>query len=163
MECYVDKWQHLKHLGLFIVLTLGAYAMSRMDDDLLRYFGYAGMVMFPLVSLVVLWQLRRSGPVVVISDEGIEDKRQIAGLIRWDEVTKISIVRAGKLGIRFLGIDVAEPELHRLSRPPLRLLSKRLADGIELPSIVIVLDSLKPGFDEVWDYLLTHQVEKVKE
>jgi hypothetical protein len=161
MKCHLDKRDNFMTLLLFVALTGGAFYIPWKDLGWLMWFGYIGRVMFPFCALYTLRKLLWFGPIVTISEEGILDHRQKkAGLIRWEDIQQVVLMRIGP-DAWALGLTVVDPTQYRASRPPLRYVSKRLADATLMPHIIIDFDHATPSLDEVWNHLLIHHAGKI--
>jgi len=77
-------------IGALAVIWLGAYYIFRPDTGLRN----AAVQMFIggyFLFAIMLAHIWRSGPIVLISHQGIEDRRLKIGLIRWDEIGMITV------------------------------------------------------------------------
>lgn len=102
----------------FMALVL--FLPTRSNSTLFVTFGWLGVTVFVLATLVLLARALRLGPTVLIDDTGITDRTTLApiGLVRWDEITVIRKREIGRgLGAeRMLEVILAEPDRFR-TRP----------------------------------------------
>jgi hypothetical protein len=151
MECYTSKLKLLGLLGLTSVLVSVFYFLTTMPDLISRVVGWIGVSFFGLGFIALPIQFFRAGPQVVINDEGIEDRRDRLGIIRWGDIRSLSIGLVSSA--KFLCVEVADPEryLSRLPRWGRSLTAATKALG--LPALTIGFSGLSPGLKEAWAYL----------
>jgi hypothetical protein len=93
--------------GAAIFIALGVFLLTtgKVED---RIAGIAGIVIFGLCLLVVIWQLTRQVPAIIIHYSGIlyNPSRATSGFLRWDEIAGIFISRLRTQ--RFLSIAVKD-------------------------------------------------------
>lgn len=150
MECYTSRTKLLGLLGLTCVMV-GMSCFLTTLPGLARVVGWIGVGFFGLGFIACPVMFFRTGPQVIINDEGIQDHRLKVGVIRWDDVRSLFIRRVQST--RFLCIDVVDPQkylsrLPRWTRPMIPL-----AESMGLPALTISFSGLHPGIKEVSAYL----------
>jgi hypothetical protein len=107
------------------------------------FFGL-GFIAFPVTCF-------RSGPQVVINDEGIEDRRLKIGIIPWEDIQSLSI---GSLNsVEFLCVKVFEPEKYLVRWPRWKRSLAGMNAAFGFPALTISFSGLSPGIREVWAHL----------
>jgi hypothetical protein len=151
MECHTSKLKLLGLLGLTCVLVGVSWFCTTLPDLVARVAGWIGVGFFGLgfIAIPVMWF--RTGPQIVINDEGIEDRRLKIGMIPWEDIRSLSLGSVNST--TFLCIEVIDPEkyLSRLPRWKRSLAKANTALGF--PALTIGFSGLSPGVKEVWQYL----------
>ncbi|HKY32491.1 MAG TPA: STM3941 family protein [Candidatus Polarisedimenticolia bacterium] len=151
MECYPSKLKLLGLLALTCAMVGVCYFCTTLAGLLPQVVGWIGVGFFGLGFIVIPVLFFRSGPQVLITHEGIDDRRLKIGTIPWEAVRSLSIrsVEATK----FLCVELFDPEayLSRLPRwtRPLRV----VAEATGLPALTVGFSGLTPGIKEVWAHL----------
>jgi hypothetical protein len=83
-----------------------------------HFWGWASILFFGLGIPLALRELLRTGPRLIISDAGIEDRTNQLGLIPWAEIASIEVRAIG--GQTILALSMHNPESW-VSRLPARL------------------------------------------
>jgi hypothetical protein len=151
MECYTSRWKLLGLLGLTTTLVGACYFFTTMPERPTRFFGWFGVGFFGLGLLVFPFAFFRTGPQVIIDENGIEDRRWKLGVIPWEDIRSLSILEIQST--KMLAIDLVDPDKY-LARLPKR--SKWLASvnrALGLPTFAISFAGLTPGIKEVSDFL----------
>jgi len=150
MECYPSKVKLLGLLALTCVMVGVSYFCTTLGL-LAQVVGWIGVGFFALGFIAIPVMFFRTGPQVLITDEGIEDRRLKIGLIRWEAIRSLSIRSVEST--KFLCIELFDPEtyLSRLPRwtRPLRVVTEALG----IPALNIGFSGLSPGVKEMWAYL----------
>lgn len=151
IRCFPSKPRLLGLFGLTCMMVGMSYLVTLTSDFMARVVGWIGVAFFGLGFIVFPLQFFRKDPQVVINDEGIEDRRQKIGVIRWEDIRSLSV---GSIqSTSFLCVDLIEPEKYLSRMPkwarPLRTLNEKLG----FPAISIGFQGLRPGLAEVWDHL----------
>jgi hypothetical protein len=153
MTCYRSVRPYLRgwlYVGGFAVLA----ACGWLDG-----LGIAFAMTLAALACIGLFLRSRSNlePQLIITSEGIEDRRQGTGLIRWRDMVHFS--RSNAPLSPHLRLDLVDPERHLAGMSRWRRSLVRLNRQMGFPEIVIPLDHLSPGVDKVWDYIeQTHRV-----
>jgi hypothetical protein len=153
MECRTSKARVLGLLGLTCVMVAVCWFCTTLEDPFARVVGWIGVGFFGLGFIAMPIAFFRSGPQVVIDDEGIEDRRMKIGTIRWEDIRSLSIGSVNSA--KFLCIELVDPDPY-LSRLPRR--SRWLSSvnrTLGLPTLTIGFSDLRPGLNEVWAHLQT--------
>ncbi|MCI0595271.1 MAG: hypothetical protein L0Z48_01870 [candidate division Zixibacteria bacterium] len=151
MECYPSKVKLLGLLALTCAMVSVSYFCTTLPGLIPRVFGWIGVGFFGLGFIALPVMFFRTGPQVVINDQGIEDRRQKIGVIRWEDIRSLSIGSVNSA--KFLCIEVADPERY-LSRMPRWWRWMRAANkALGFPALTIGFSGLSPGLKEVWAYL----------
>ena len=151
MECYPSKVKLLGLLALTCVMVGVSYFCTTLSGLLPQVVGWIGVGFFGLGFIALPIMFFRTGPQVLITDEGIEDRRLKIGVIRWEAIRSLSLRSVEST--KFLCVELFDPEryLSRLPRwtRPLRVVTEALG----IPSLTIGFSGLSPGVKEVWAYL----------
>ncbi len=151
MECYTSRVKIIGLLGLTCLMAATCYFCTTLADPFARVIGWAGVGFFGLGFIALPVMFFRTGPQVIINEDGIEDRRLKAGVIRWDDIAELFIASIG--GSAFLCIVVADPE-HYLSRLPAWKRAFAVAnEPLGFPPLTITFAGLSPGLTEVCEYL----------
>lgn len=148
MECYPSKAKLVGLLGLTCVMVGVSYFCTTLPGLARPVVGWIGVGFFGLGFVAFPIMFFRTGPQVVINDEGIEDRRMKIGVIRWADIRSLTIGSVNSA--KFLCVEVADPEtyLSRLPRWARRVAAANKVLGF--PEITIGFSGLSPGLKEVW-------------
>ena len=151
MECYASKTKTFGLLVLCMALIAASAFCITLDDLLANIFGWFGVVFCGLGGFVALRGGLRSGPAVVINEEGFEDKRSRTGLIPWDEVEAVTIESVSSS--RFMAIHVDDTDKYVRQAPFCRRWYMRLNRVTGFPALCVSFVGLTPGLDAAWAYI----------
>jgi len=165
MECFANKWR----TGMLILGSAGMAALSLwlyQDPEVIFYkrwmCGIVGLL-FGFGVIFEIYQLFKFGPLVIINENGFEDRRTKFGVIPWSDISEISLLAIEKR--RFLCLHVKDKEKYRdkLSAIGKKLLAINEAMGI--PGLAIRFVGLSETIDDVHDYILDNfpQYERLHE
>ena len=151
MECYPSKLKLLGLLCLTCVMVSVFYFLTTQPDLISRVVGWIGVSFFGLGFIALPVMFFRTGPQVVINDEGIEDRRMKIGIIRWEDIRSLSLgsVKSAK----FLCVEVADPETHFARLPRWSRALTAASEALGFSALTIGFSGLSPGLKEVWAYL----------
>jgi hypothetical protein len=136
MECTRSK-SKIAGLTFLVLLTIAVgYFLTTLPSLKARAWGWVLMGFFCVCLLLLISNLFKKGPALVINEKGIEDFQSKRGLIPWSDIACVRIKPVQ--GTRYLAIE-AKGQI-----------------------IEIGFSSLTPGLDEVWDYLKISFPEKTK-
>lgn len=82
---------------MFLVLGVGGGSIGFIESEWLMG-GFAVLFGLAMVGMVVR-RLAILGPAVVLTLEGIHDKRLRVGLIRWEDIDHVWISKVGELSV----------------------------------------------------------------
>src|SRR5687767_9816731 len=91
MECYPSKVKLLGLLALTCAMVGVSYFCTTLPELLPQVVGWIGVGFFGLGFIALPIMFFRTGPQVLITDEGIEDRRLKIGVIRWEAIRSLSI------------------------------------------------------------------------
>lgn len=151
MECYPSKVKLLGLLGLTCALVGMCYFLTTLPGLLPQVVGWIGVGFFGLGFIAFPVMFFRSGPQVVINDEGIEDRRQKIGMIRWEDVWLLSIGSVSSA--KFLCVDLSDPEKYLSRLPRWGRWVAATNEKLGYSALTIGFSGLSPGLKEVWAYL----------
>lgn len=93
------------------------------------YFGYVPLIIWVIGIIIVIAVVFRlitgetNGPVVVLNDEGVFDKRLRVGVIRWEDIRRIRLHDLS--GAMYVSLELHNPSTYEARRPLwLKLLSQ---------------------------------------
>lgn len=138
-------------LGLTSALVGMFYFLATQPDLFSQVVGWIGIGFFGLGLVALPVMFFRSGPQVVINDEGIEDRRMKIGVIRWEDIRLLSLgsVKSAK----FLCVDLSDPETYLSRLPRLGRWLAAANEALGFPALAIGFSGLTPGLKEVWAHL----------
>jgi len=151
MVCRTSRVKLLGLLALTCVMVGVSYFCTTPRDEVARAFGWIGVVFFGLGFIAIPIMFFRAGPQVVLSEDGIEDRRLKLGLIPWGDIRALSIGSVNS--VKFLCIQLVDPQkvLSRLPRWKRAMTATNEAMGF--PPLTIGFSGLSPGIEEVWAYV----------
>jgi hypothetical protein len=151
MKCYSSKLKLLGLLALTCAMVGVSYLCTTLPGLFPRVVGWIGVGFFGLGFVVIPIMWFRTDAQVIIDEEGIEDRRQGIGVIRWEEIRSLSV---GSIeGTRFLCVNLIDPEKYhsRLPRWKRPMVAANRFLGVH--GVPIGFSGLSPGIEEVWAYL----------
>ncbi len=148
LECYPSMVKLLGLLSLTCVMVGASYFCTTLPESTPRVFGWIGIGFFGLGFIAFPVMFFRTGPQVIINDEGIEDRRLKAGVIRWADVRAVSIGSVNSA--KFLCIEVADPEAYLARLPRWKRSLAAANSALGFPALTISFSGLRPGLKEVW-------------
>jgi hypothetical protein len=131
-------------IGVGFVLTLlnASAAIGWWGTGDFGMAGFAGVVLFGLVTCRLIWMLPADrGPVVIVSRYGIRDLRVGNEFLLWDSIAEVSV---GKLHRRDAVMLKLSPELQK-QRGCIKARPGRLAAGSD--HVVVSAEGLAINFD----------------
>jgi hypothetical protein len=138
MECYYSR-SRLIGLALLNTLMMATAWVCLFSPNIVAVMsGWAGIVLCSLAYIGLVKGFCRSGPQVIISDAGIEDRRCAAGLIPWMDIDAVSV--GSVASTRFLCLHLREPEKYLGSFPRAAGLPARSSG--RWVSVILLLGSL---------------------
>ena len=150
MECYRSK---RKLLGL-LILTAAMVAMfcflATQPGVFSKVVGWIGIGFFGLGLVAIPVMFFRTGPQVIINDDGIDDRRCKLGVIPWDDIRSVSIRSVNST--KFLCIDLVEPEKYVERLPRFAQSLTRASKVLGFPAFTIGFSGLTPGLNEAFEY-----------
>ena len=116
-----------------------------------RILGWIGVCFFSIGFIVLPRQLFRPGPLVVIDDHGIEDRRTTLGLIDWADVVSLTVghIRTQK----FLCVEVADPQKYLNRFSAAGRIAAKANRGLGFPEITIAFSGLTHSTDQVTAFI----------
>jgi hypothetical protein len=151
MECYTSRAKLLGLLALTCVMVGGSYFCTTLLGLGARVVGWVGVGFFGLGFVAVPVMCLRTGPQVILNDEGIEDRRLKIGIIRWEDIRSLSIRSVNS--VKFLCVEVFDPEKYLSRLPRWKRSLAGLNAALGFPALTISFQGLSPGIREVWAYL----------
>jgi hypothetical protein len=148
IECYASRMKLAGLFGLTCVMVGMSYFCSRMPGLVPRLVGWFGVVFFGLGFIVVPWMLCSKGPLLVIDDHGIEDRRWKIGVIPWEDVHSLSVITIQST--KLLGIELVDPEKYLARLPRWQRSLAAINSAVGYPPFAISFAGLSPGIKEVW-------------
>lgn len=132
-------------IGILFVVFSGF--MTTWSAPAQQIVGWLGIAFFTPCLFAVALESARSGPVVVIDDEGITDRRLRVGTIPWKEIEDISIGSVNRQ--RFLSVHVRDPNVFLARMPFYARWLGRANTLMGFAPITLGFAGLTPGIDEV--------------
>ncbi|MGD8450270.1 MAG: STM3941 family protein [Phycisphaerae bacterium] len=155
MECRTDRSKQLALLLGASLLLAACYVCVFVNRKYVPIVvGWFGFVFFGYVLLRILFNLLRPTTMVIVNDEGIEDRRWGIGVIPWHDITAISLRRI-RSSI-FLCVEVSDPSEYISRMSALRRFSVWANGLLDFPPITVSFSGLSPSIHEAWDYISAH-------
>jgi hypothetical protein len=151
VECHTSKLKLLGFLDLTCIMVSVSYFCTTLPDMVARVAGWVGVGFFGLGFIAIPLRFFRSGPQVVINEEGIDDRRLIIGVIRWSDIRSLSIRSLNS--VKFLCIELVEPEKYLARLPRWRRSLEWTNEILGFPAMTIGFTGLSPGIDQVWEFI----------
>jgi hypothetical protein len=148
VECYTSRTKLLGYLALTCVMVGMAYFSATRSDPIANFLGWLGVAFFGLGFIVFPVQLLRWGPVVLVNEMGIEDRRLRIGVILWEDITAIS-----SDGVHFISITVKDPEKYLSRMSKWKRWVAELSRTYGFSPIFIGFVGVTPGIDEALKYI----------
>jgi hypothetical protein len=151
LTCHTSNTKLLGLLGLTCVMVVASYFCTTIPGLPARLIGWIGISFFGLGFIAIPARLLRPGPQVVINDEGIEDHRLKAGVIRWQDIRSLSIGSVNSA--RFLCIELMEAEKYLSRLPRWKRSIAAVNPALGFPALTISFSGLTPGLAAVTAHL----------
>ena len=151
MECYASTSKLLGLLALTCAMVGLSYFCTTLPDSTARVVGWIGVGFFGLGLIGLPLMFFRTGPQIVIGDDGIEDRRLKIGIIRWQDVRSLSIGSVNS--VKFLCVEVLYTEKYISRLPRWKRLLAGANSALGFPALTIGFTGLSPGIKAVWAYL----------
>ena len=151
MECRTSKAKLLGLFGLTCIMVGASYFCTTLPDPLPRVFGWIGVAFFGLGFVAFPVMFFRTGPQVVVDDQGIEDRRMKIGVIPWQDIRSLSIGSVNSA--KFLCVDLVDPEKYLSRLPPWKRRLAAANEALGFSALSISFAGLSPGLNEVWAYV----------
>lgn len=162
MEEYLEfTASKLKVFGLFLLtmlfVALGVW-LTTFEDVFEKALGYISIGFFGLGFFIFSQRLMQSGPVLIFSRDGIEDKRMRVGLIPWMDIEYIRLTMVHST--KFMELHLKDPDayLNKLTWN-LKLFSG-LNRFFRSSAFSLVFTELSPDFDTAVAYVQQYHPEK---
>lgn len=151
MKCYPSKVKLLGLLGLTCVMVGVSHFCTTLPGLIPQVVGWIGVGFFGLGFIALPVMFFRTGPQIVINDEGIEDRRLKIGVIQWGDIRSLSIGSVNSA--KFLCVGLSDPERYLNRLPRWRRSLTAAVEALGFPALTISFSGLSPGLKEVWAYL----------
>jgi hypothetical protein len=157
MEFRTSIPRTLSFTALGVLGALTSYYAARTASGLTQIAGWFGLVFFALGTVVIPLRLLRRGPVVIIDDAGVLDRRLGVGLIPWQDISSVSISQIRNQ--RFISLWLRNEE-HYLSRwPTWRRAGSGLSEGLGVSPFSMQFRTLTPSLDDAYARLKQYVTE----
>ena len=121
IDCYYSKGKTVGMMTLGVLMTTICGFCLILPALKAQIAGWAGLIFFGGATVAFLIRMFQTGPVVVISDAGLEDKRWGIGPIPWQEIASIEIQSMSTRGRRheFIAIFLRDQKAYerKMSMP----------------------------------------------
>jgi hypothetical protein len=146
MKCHASPIKLLGLLALTSLMVAVSYFCTTWDDVVAQIVGWLGIAFFGLGFIVVPVQMLTFGPMVIINEVGIEDRRLRLGMIPWEEIHAITTHSIE--GCPFLGLHLRDPGRYLARMPWWKRFIAKSNVSIGYSPFTIAFVGLTPGFDE---------------
>lgn len=110
----------------------------------------AGVV---IALVMALKQLSQRGPVIIINEVGIDDKRLGLGVIRWTDIEGVRM--HGVAGAYFISLDVSNAQQYLAKQPAHIRLSNQLWRMYDVSPIHIKVAYMDVAPDELFEMIMS--------
>lgn len=110
-----------------------------------------GIVIFGGVGVSFLLKLFRSEPPVIISLEGIEDRRLNTGMIEWNEIAFVIFNKDSHS--QFLSVTLHSPEKYHQRLPKFERFLRKINNQKGSDSFYIYFNDLDQPIEEAWEFI----------
>jgi hypothetical protein len=144
---------------LALVMTGVSYFCTTLPGIEPRLAGWVGVVFFGLGSLVaILPRLANRSAQITVDGQGILHHRWKIGTIPWTDIEQVWI--GSVHSTRFLCVRLKAPQmyLHKLGAAQSAMV--KVNQNMGFGELTIGFQGLKPGLNEVWDYILANHTDK---
>jgi hypothetical protein len=119
--------------------------------------GVFGFFMFGSMTLVLVTRLFYTEPQVIISLEGVEDKRLNSGLIGWNEVSVVSMEEVKN--VQWLNLTLHSPEKYYNQLPKFELFLRKMNGQKGINNFRIRFADLDTSIDEAWNFIQSNIIK----
>jgi hypothetical protein len=144
--------------ALGVLITLASYYAGRTASGLTQVVGWLGVVFFGLAAVVIPLQLLRRGPVVIIDDSGVLDRRLGVGLIPWQDISSVSITQIRNQ--RFISLWLRNEGQYLSHWPAWKRAGSGVSERLGVSPFSMQFKTLTPGLDEAYARLKENVPER---
>lgn len=146
LECYPSCWKTLGLIPAGCLMVGVCYFCASRANLFMAFVGWLGVAFFGYGLIVLVVRTFRGEPEVLVSSEGILDRKNRFGFIPWTEVESVHVGEIS--GTRMLCVELIDPESH-LSRPsPWHRWLAGASNTLGLSTVTIGFVGLSPGLDD---------------
>ena len=135
-----------------------SYFAAQTSAGFIQAVGWVGVAFFALCLALILRQLLRRGPTVVIDDFGVFDRRLGVGLIPWQDISAVSVAQIRSQ--RFISLWLRNQEEYLSRVPSWRASLGRMNERMGFSPFSMGFAGLTPGLDEVYAHIRTKVPER---
>ena len=146
---YSQPRRILATLGLLVVLMVFLYFFIGRMTFLLWVLSAAIVIAF----VQAVRQLSDRGPCVVITDQGINDKRLGMGLIRWSDVQQVRMQGVG--GAYFISLELSNRDQYLARLSPFTRISNQIWRLYNVSPIHIKVVYMDVSPDEMFEMIMS--------
>lgn len=110
-----------------------------------------GFFMFGSMTLVFVRRLFLTEPQVIITLEGVEDKRLNSGLIGWNEISFVSMEEVKN--VQWLNLTLHSPEKYYSQLPKFELFLRKMNGQKGINDFRIRFADLDTPIDKAWNFI----------
>jgi hypothetical protein len=153
LECRPSRIKLAGLLVLNCLMMATCVFCATRDEMIARLAGWVGVAFFSLgfITLPRAW-LRAGQPVIIVGEDGIEDRQLGVGFIPWSDV--VAIISHPVHGTKLLSIHVNDASIYLSRLSPSRRAGVRAQQALGFAPITLGFVGLTPGFDEVQCFLM---------
>jgi hypothetical protein len=137
-------------ITLLMMAAAGAVALRLIPvkgGEFAQWVGAIGLIFFAVAALVVGSRLLKRGPILEISPQGLRDYRIAPGLIAWDQITALSVIKADRQ--RYVAFKLRPVHMAQLSIPLWRRAAAQFSGPRKWDGLTIAASGLDGSIDDI--------------
>ncbi|MBF0547624.1 MAG: hypothetical protein HQM08_24505 [Candidatus Riflebacteria bacterium] len=158
MELFYSKSALLKGILLSFLAVLASLFCFLFTDALGKIAGFTGGFLFGCFLITEILKLFAHIPQIVISSEGINDRRLNCGLIKWEEINSISLQQTQYS--KWININLNNPETFYKKLGGFQKLLRVLNGQTGVNNFRVRLITMDKSVDEILDFVEKNFVKK---
>jgi hypothetical protein len=158
MEFRTSILRTLGWAGLAVLVIAACGFMALTAGGLRQWVGWLGVIFFGGCLAGVLVQLFSGGPVIVIDDVGVLDRRLGVGPIRWQDISSVSLIEIKRQ--RFISLWLRNEDEYLSRAGGWREGIVRANRAMGFSPFCLSFTGLTPGLDEAYARIRTKVPER---
>ena len=137
-----------------VALTVVCYFAATHATGYKMLVSWFGVAFFPLMFVLGLIQLFRSGPSIVMTAEGVSGPNVGPVPLKWTDLSAVSVGEMRRQ--KFLCLWPRDQEAYLAQLPPARRALAKANISMGFSAASLSFTALKPGLHDALDYALKH-------